>query len=186
MIAHRSISTIVAAALALALPQAHIAEADPATPFGKTYNIVFIGDSITHGAGTAQPATQAAPVVCGKLLEKQIPGSSVFVCNQGHVGYTSGGIAKGMAGIEKAVAPFAAAHSGQLVFSIMLGTNDSANSGPGGAPASAPDYRKNMKAIVDKILAAHPGAKILSSTPSGTPPTPTTPEPIMKARGRIA
>jgi lysophospholipase L1-like esterase len=47
----------------------------------------------------------------------------------------------------------------------MLGTNDSANSGPGGAPASAADYRANLKAIVDEILGLHPGATVFIQRP---------------------
>ena len=52
-----------------------------------------------------------------------------------------------------------------LIFSIMLGTNDSAITGPSGAPASPAKYYENMKTIVDKLLALYPntynGAKYL-------------------------
>jgi len=130
------------------------AKADPGA-----ISIVFIGDSITHGAGTPQPATQAAPVVCGQLLQQQLPGTTVAVFNQGYVGFTALGISKHMPGIEKEVATFFAAHPGRPVFSIMLGTNDSANSGPAGCPTAAADYRNYLKAIVDEILAKYPDAQ---------------------------
>lgn len=156
---------ILAVAVLLALAPARVTKADPAIPSPNTYDLVFIGDSITHGAGTAQPATQAAPVVCGQLLQKLLPGASIFVCNEGYVGYTTLGISRQMRGIEKAIAPFLAAHPGRLVFSIMLGTNDSANSGPGGSPASPADYRANLESIVDEILGLHPGAIVLIQRP---------------------
>lgn len=52
-----------------------------------------------------------------------------------------------------------------LVFSIMLGTNDSAITGPNGAPASPAKYYENMKTIIDKLLALYPECKIVLHRP---------------------
>ena len=143
------------------LALAPFANADPAS-----YNIVFIGDSITHGVGTANPATQAAAVICAQLLEKQLPGASIHVCNQGYSGHTALGISRLMPGVEKQIDAFIVEYpGGRLVFSIMLGTNDSANHGPLGSPTSAADYRKNLKAIVDEILAKYPDSVIFLQRP---------------------
>src|SRR5271155_4063379 len=105
----RSLPILLGIALAWILV-ATFAKADP-----SAISIVFIGDSITHGAGTPQPATQAAPVICGQLLQQQFPGTTVAVFNQGYVGFTALGISKHMHGIEKEVDPFFAAHPGREV-----------------------------------------------------------------------
>lgn len=47
----------------------------------------------------------------------------------------------------------------------MLGTNDSAITGPSGAPASPAKYYENMKTIVDKLLALYPKCKIVLHRP---------------------
>ena len=47
----------------------------------------------------------------------------------------------------------------------MLGTNDSAITGPNGAPASPAKYYENMKTIVDKLLALYPKCKIVLHRP---------------------
>lgn len=52
-----------------------------------------------------------------------------------------------------------------LIFSIMLGTNDSAITGPNGAPASPAKYYENMKTIIDKLLALYPECKIVLHRP---------------------
>ena len=43
-------------------------------------------------------------------------------------------------------------HKGTLLFSIMLGTNDSACTGPFGAPVEPVSYYTNMKTIVDQLI----------------------------------
>lgn len=50
---------------------------------------------------------------------------------------------------------------GQLLFSIMLGTNDSAIKGPVGAPLLPELYYTNMKAIVDELLNLYPRAIVV-------------------------
>ena len=52
-----------------------------------------------------------------------------------------------------------------LIFSITLGTNDSAITGPNGAPASPAKYYENMKTIIDKLLALYPECKIVLHRP---------------------
>jgi lysophospholipase L1-like esterase len=57
-------------------------------------------------------------------------------------------------------------HKGQLVFSIMLGTNDSANSGTNGAPASDSDYYDRLKRIIDQLVADFPSCKVFVHNPT--------------------
>ena len=47
----------------------------------------------------------------------------------------------------------------------LLGTNDSAITGPNGAPASPAKYYENMKTIIDKLLALYPECKIVLHRP---------------------
>ena len=53
----------------------------------------------------------------------------------------------------------------ELIFSIMLGANDSAKQ----PPLSPEEYRRNMKAIVDKLLTDYPASKVVLHRPIGYP-----------------
>lgn len=142
--------------------------ADTLAP-GTVYNIVFIGDSITMGAGVPNRDQQAAPVIATHELEQMLGGgASVYFSNQGQNGHTTTDFlpaGSDFAGAEKAASQLMDAHKGQLVFSIMLGTNDSANKGPTGAPLPADSYAKNLHAIIDTLLAQFPDAKFVLNHP---------------------
>lgn len=47
----------------------------------------------------------------------------------------------------------------------MLGTNDSACTGPFGAPVEPVSYYTNMKTIVDELISLHPKCKIVIHQP---------------------
>jgi lysophospholipase L1-like esterase len=120
----------------------------------RNLNIVYIGNSITYGAGLDSPATQAPPVIASVWLQKQKGIGGVDFSNQGHSGYTTFDFLPGTPAfiqVEQAVKAFANANA-LLIFSIKIGTNDSAVKGTHGAPVSAEDYRTNLKAITDSLL----------------------------------
>lgn len=130
-------------------------------------NIVFIGDSITQGAQLADPANEAPPTTATAYLQKQKNLGTVNFSNQGHSGYTTLDFLPGtetFTEIEEAANGFANKNA-LLIFSIKLGTNDSAIKGPHGAPVSPEDYQKNLKTIVDKLLADFPKAVIIFQHP---------------------
>lgn len=52
-----------------------------------------------------------------------------------------------------------------LVFSIMLGTNDSAINGPNGAPVSPSRYKQNMLRIIRELIDRYPACKIVLNRP---------------------
>ncbi len=137
------------------------------TSASQTINLVFVGDSITAGAGLSG-AAGAPPAICAQALEKQVPGSKVNFSNQGHSGFTTlnflppGGA---FADAVKAAQQLTDAHPGTLVFSMMLGTNDSANQGPKGAPVAANDYGRNLQTIIDALLKTFPNSKIFVHHP---------------------
>ena len=135
----------------------------------NTVNIVFIGDSITQGAGLPAPEQQAAPTLSVNWLRANNPGMRVFSANLGKAGHTTvdtlPATHEDFAEIEQAAASLEGAYGGRLVFSIMLGTNDSAMNGPLGSPVSPGDYRKNLTTIIDRLLQEHPGCTIVLNRP---------------------
>lgn len=131
----------------------------------QNINIVFIGDSITHGT---MAKDQSPPGFVGEYLkEHYTPG--VQVSNQGVSGRTTVDflpVTKTLYPKVKAAAgTFYADSTAQLLFSIMLGTNDSAIKGPNGSPVSPTDYQANLKTIADSLLSTYPNAKIVINYP---------------------
>jgi hypothetical protein len=123
-------------------------------------DIVFIGDSIT------QPKTPVE--AAADYLKKSAGVAEVRTSNQGHSGHTTLDFlpadGKDALGVKAAADAFVASDR-ELVFSIMLGTNDSACKGPNGAPMPPLTYRGNLKAITDRLLAAYPRAKVVLQYP---------------------
>ena len=133
----------------------------------KDLNIVFIGDSITYGAGLPDRNTQAPPVICADYLRKDGHFGNVYFSNQGHSGYTT---LDWLPGTKAFISAEAAAkafgnQNAQLIFSIKIGTNDSAMHGPHGSPVSVADYAANLKTIIDQLLKDFPGCKVVIEHP---------------------
>jgi len=133
----------------------------------KPVNVVFIGDSITQGVG-APDGQHAAPALCAEELHALLGGTAVYFSNQGHSGHTTQDYLPGgqdYAGAQAAARALMAAHPGTLIFSIMLGTNDSANGGPHDAPLPAEGYRTNLKALLARLAADFPSATTVVQHP---------------------
>lgn len=142
------------------------APAPPQARFPKAINIVNIGDSITAGAGISPHNAPPVPLAADLAARE---GTAVFFSNQGVSGTTTadwqpqGSL---FSGAERAADSLNAAHPGaQLVFSIMLGTNDSATAGTNGAPMSGRTYERNSQNIIDRLLADDPACKIFLHYP---------------------
>jgi lysophospholipase L1-like esterase len=135
----------------------------------ENLDIVFIGNSITHGATLKNPATEAPPVSTCVYLRGRPGIGKVQFSNQGVSGFTTVDFlpATGTAfeDVISAANGFAQDKGATLVFSIMLGTNDSAIKGPNGSPVSPDDYRLNLKAIIDMLLHDYPTCKIVVHNP---------------------
>lgn len=133
-------------------------------------NVVFIGNSITQGALLAAPATEAPPVRMIEWLRQQPGMGRIEYSNQGVSGSTTVDFlpasqtlfpkVKQAAGDLMQQNPKAA-----LLFSVMLGTNDSAIKGPNGSPVSPQQYYTNVKVIIDELLSAYPKAKFVLHRP---------------------
>ncbi|MFI5138091.1 MAG: SGNH/GDSL hydrolase family protein [Sphingobacteriales bacterium] len=134
----------------------------------QNLNIVFIGNSITYGAGLSDPAAEAPPVVACSYLRQQRNIGTVDFSNQGHSGFTTVDFlpATGTAfkGVEAAARAFTDKQA-LLIFSVKLGTNDSAIQGPNGSPVSPEAYKQNLKTIADSLLKEFPGCIIVLQHP---------------------
>lgn len=132
-------------------------------------DLVFIGNSITQGVQlensneTAPPATATAHIRTLKGVE------SAQVLNRGRSGYTTVNFLPSADGeLSKVIAAVKLFHTDMtrlLVFSISLGTNDSAEEGPRGSPLYPEEYRTNIKAITDQLLKDFPGCKVVYQQP---------------------
>ena len=132
-------------------------------------DLVFIGNSITYGANLENPKQDAPPVIASEYLRNKSGINSVQFSNQGRGGFTTVNYlpkSETLNEVIRATRDLHAESSHRLIFSIMLGTNDSAISGPKGAPVSKEDYRKNMAAIIDELLQNFPDATIVIQQPT--------------------
>ncbi len=130
-------------------------------------NVVFIGDSITHGTTLKG---ESPPNYADSALVQTDKFSKVQTSNQGVSGFTTVDFLpathKAYSKVRVAADVFYTDKQAALVFSIMLGTNDSAIKGPTGSPVSPNNYRQNLKIIIDSLLAAYPECKIVLNRPT--------------------
>lgn len=131
-------------------------------------NIVFVGNSITFGDQLKDRLHEAPPFVVKAIWESEKNSSKIEIANLGVCGATTVDYLpkenKLFNNVTKAGDQFAA-QNGKLIFSIMLGTNDSAIKGPNGSPVSKESYKENMQTIIDEILNRYPTAHILVHHP---------------------
>lgn len=131
----------------------------------KNLNVVFIGDSITYGV----LLKKAPPLYAQDHLREEPETGSVAVSNQGVSGYTTVNFLPATGTVfpkaEAAATRLQAERTGQLIFSIMLGTNDSAEDGPLGSPVSPRAYRANMQTIIARLLKDFPRSRVVVNYP---------------------
>ncbi len=133
----------------------------------ENINLLFIGNSITAGATLSDAAQQAPPIVCRALVE-EATGVTTNVYNGGHSGITTFGYLPGRRDFTRIVEnarKFRSQNDGHIYISIMLGTNDSACTTTEGAPVSTDTYGKNIRTIIDSLIAAVPDCRILLNYP---------------------
>jgi lysophospholipase L1-like esterase len=132
-------------------------------------DIVYIGNSITEGGQHDNPEKEAPPATASWYLSTQQGVGNVAFSNQGRSGYTTVDFLPSDSGALKDV--ISAAHllhkdrHHRLIFSVSLGTNDSAEKGPNGSPVSPGAYHNNLKSIADKLLSEFPECKIILQQP---------------------
>lgn len=138
------------------------------TDRNKQLNIIFIGNSITQGVLLPNANMDAPPVKAVEYLCSHTAYSTVDYQNIG----VSGSTTLDWLPITGHLFPNAikaadamSAKSGQMLFSIMLGTNDSAIKGPNGSPVSPEDYFKNLTVLLDTLFLRYPNAKAILHRP---------------------
>lgn len=135
----------------------------------RDFDIVFIGNSITQGGQFKKPLEEAPPATASEYLRKKPGVGSVEFINQGRSGYTTVDFLPSTEGaLAKVIAAARQLHKDSqrlLVFSVSLGTNDSAEKGPNGSPVNPDSYQKNLKSIADQLLADFPECKIIFQQP---------------------
>ena len=149
----------------LLLPVLLLFNAGVAGAQGKGLNMIYIGDSITAGACIGDASNY--PTVASDRALQKTGFTAVQSSNQGHSGYTTLDFQPGTPAfeqVENAANEFKGS-TNQLVFSIMLGTNDSAIRGPHGSPVSPENYEKNLQSIINRLLKDYPASKIVIQHP---------------------
>jgi lysophospholipase L1-like esterase len=135
----------------------------------KDIDIIYIGNSITEGGQHDNPQVEAPPATASAYLRNQPGIGSIEFSNQGRSGYTTVDYLPSVEGaLTEVIVATHELHKDNkrlLIFSISLGTNDSAEKGPNGSPVSPGIYQKNLKSIADKLLAEFPGCKIFLQQP---------------------
>lgn len=131
---------------------------------GKKLAIVFVGNSITERPGTK--GGEAPPFYTTKFLKTKKGISDVQFANAGKSGATTVDFlpetgkrfAKVISSADELTSKYG---DYQLIFSMKLGTNDSAIQGPNGSPVSPENYRKNMETIINELLRRYPKSKVI-------------------------
>ncbi len=140
------------------------------------FNIVFIGNSITYGALLDERENDAPPAQCARWLELQGLGK-VYFQNCGRSGRTTYHFLPDSKDVipagDKTFFPdvidktnqLVQQHpEAQLVFSVMLGTNDSAER-PKNHRTTPENYVKNIITIIDSLLSRWPDANVILQRP---------------------
>ena len=134
----------------------------------KTCNLIFIGNSITEGVLHADKSKTAPPVVAAEMVERMLK-MDVHFRNCGRSGATTvdflPATERDFVRVERAIKEIQQVSYAPIVFSIMLGTNDSANFGPNGSPVSNEDYKKNLMTMIGRLRELCPEAVFVLQRP---------------------
>ncbi|MGL4941727.1 MAG: GDSL-type esterase/lipase family protein [Thermoguttaceae bacterium] len=125
-------------------------------------HVIFIGDSITSKIDWSEVPS---PDACAKYLASQAGVGEVTFANVGVSGATTADFlpkdGRLFGRVRSAIDEAKREHGeSEIVFSLMLGTNDSAVTGPNGAPRTPSQYRDNLRLIIDELLTLAPNAKV--------------------------
>ena len=143
----------------------------------RSANVVFIGNSITYGALHKEPGLTAPPAQCARWLSEQEGIDTVYFRNCGKNGRTTyhflpreqdvipAGDKTEFANVVAKTRELVSEHPTlPLVFSIMLGTNDTVER-TRNKHTSPEDYANNLCAIIDTLLQLWPEAHVVLNKP---------------------
>ena len=136
------------------------AKASGADP--QSLNIVFIGDSITYGYLLTAPAAEAPPVKAAAFLQGMPCFTNVCFTNCGRNTFRTDQFlpeSPGSAWPQVKLAGDSYTNGpGLLLFSIMIGANDS-------VVATPAQYGSNLTALVNALLGSYPNSQIVIHHP---------------------
>lgn len=148
-----------------------------ATAQERSFNVVFIGNSITYGAKHQQRELTAPPAQCARWLSAQEGIDTVYFENCGRSGRTTyhflpdkeavipAGDKTYFSDVVAKASELMKTNPGlPLLFSIMLGTNDSVER-PKNKHTTPEDYAKNLCSIIDSLLNLWPEAHVVLNKP---------------------
>ncbi len=154
----------------IAFGQAGTETPTAATLVKKTLNVVYLGDSITQGVQLSVPRTQSPPATCTAFLQRNLSSSFVYMENMGRNGHTTVDFLPetktDFPQVEEAARSLQSVHDGRLIFSVMLGTNDSASYGTNGSPVSPSQYAANLNRISSQLLNDFPNSIVIIHQPT--------------------
>ena len=143
----------------------------------RSANIVFIGNSITYGALHEQRELTAPPTQCARWLSQQDDIDTVYFRNCGRSGKTTyhflpnaadvipAGDKTYFADVVAKTRELVSTHPTlPLVFSIMLGTNDTVER-KHNSHTTPDDYAHNLCTIIDSLLKLWPEAHVVLNKP---------------------
>lgn len=143
----------------------------------RSANVVFIGNSITYGALHQQRELTAPPAQCARWLSLQPVLDTVYFANCGRSGKTTYHFLPNQADVVPAgdktyfadvvaqTRRLVAVHPAlPLVFSIMLGTNDTVER-PKNKHTTPDDYASNLTTLIDSLLKLWPEAHVVLHKP---------------------
>ncbi|WP_295731084.1 GDSL-type esterase/lipase family protein [uncultured Muribaculum sp.] len=137
--------------------------------FAKDVNIVYVGNSITYGAYIDDKANDAPPARASRHITEKRPDINLNFRNCGVSGMTTVNYLPAtdtqFPKIVEAARELSNNNNGELIFSISLGTNDSAESRPMGAPVLPQQYYTNMQAIINELLRLFPHCRVVVQGP---------------------
>jgi lysophospholipase L1-like esterase len=144
----------------------------------RSANIVFIGNSITYGSLHENREQTAPPVCCARWLSQQEGVDTVYFRNCGRSGRTTYHFLPNAADVipvgEKTYFGDVVAKARELVeahpslpllFSIMLGTNDTVERTKN-RHTEPDDYVKNLTVIIDSLLRLWPDVHVVLNKPT--------------------
>lgn len=144
------------------------AKEDKSADEAKRVEVFFIGNSITFEAWMEKPQETAPPAFACRALAKAMSDKSIRCHNMGVSETTTtdwlpttNTFLRTTLDSAAKVAPNAEA----LVFSLCLGTNDSADDGTNIPAKSAEAYAANMKAIADTLIRLFPESRVVVNAP---------------------
>ena len=143
----------------------------------RSVNIVFIGNSITYGALQKNREVTAPPAQCAHWLSAQEGIDSVYFRNCGRSGRTTyhflprkedvipAGDKTCFGDVVAKTRDLTKEHPNlQLIFNIMLGTNDAVER-KHNSHTTPDNYVRNLEAIIDSLLKLWPEAHVVLNKP---------------------